>query len=308
MAELPVTAPSPFIEGTNIQFALDSTSLGFAKTCLRKYKYTIIDGYRRKNESVHLTWGAEFASALEFYHKRIAEAVSHDDALDKTVQSLFEKTVDWKPDHPKKNKETLFRSVIWYLDAYKDDPAKTYILQNGKPAVELSFKLELPWEAAPGQNYILCGHMDKIVDYGGDIMVMDQKSTGGGIGAYYFNQFNPNGQMSGYTLAGRMIFDIPIAGVIIDAVQVMVGYTDFARGFTMRTQAQLDEWLVDTKHWTEILKFAVEHDYWPMNESSCHMYDGCTFRDICSQTPAVRQVYLNTYFEKKYWNPLVPRT
>lgn len=301
-------APSPFIEGTNLQFALDSTSLGAAKKCLKFYKYTIIDGLRKKNESVHLRWGGEFASALEFHHKRIAEGLPYEEALDASIQDTFIRTHEWHPDHPKKNKDTLLRSIIWYLDAYKDDPAKTYILSNGKPAVELSFKLELPWDAAPGQPYILCGHLDKVVDYGGDIFIMDQKSTGGNLGAFYFQDFNPHGQMSGYTFAGRVLFNIPVAGVIIDAVKVVAGYTEFARGFTMRTQSQLDEWITDTRQWTEIIKFSVEHNYWPMNDSSCHQYGGCAFREVCSQDPAVRNSYLSTYFEKRIWNPLIPRT
>ena len=40
-----------------------------------------------------------------------------------------------------RTKETLVRSVVWYLDEYKDDPLKTAMLPDGKPAVELSFML-----------------------------------------------------------------------------------------------------------------------------------------------------------------------
>jgi hypothetical protein len=40
-----------------------------------------------------------------------------------------------------RTKETLVRSVVWYCDEYKDDPLRTAMLPNGKPAVELSFML-----------------------------------------------------------------------------------------------------------------------------------------------------------------------
>lgn len=306
--DLQVPAPSPFLEGTSIQFAWDSTSLNLAQECLRKYYLTQVLGWRKKDESVHLKFGGLFASALESYHKiKVAEGLDHEEALARIVSWLHAETYGWKSDHPKKNQDTLFRSVIWYLEAYKDDPAKVLVLENGQPAVELSFKLELPWEAAPGQPYLYCGHLDKVVNFGGDIFVADQKTTGGGVGAYFFKDFSPHTQMSGYSWAGKSILGTPIAGVIIDAVQIAVGFTNFARGFTNRTQGQLDEWIEDTRKWTEVLKFSAERNYWPMNASSCNKYGGCVFREICSQDPAVRESYLNTYFEKRDWNPLQSR-
>lgn len=301
-------APSPFLPGTFVQFALDGTSLNTAKTCLRKYKLSQVDGWRKKDESVHLKFGSLFAGALELYHKdHVLKDNDHEEALLTTVSWLLVETFGWNSDHPKKNRDTLLRSTIWYLDAYKDDPAKVLILEDGTPAVELTFKLELPWEAAPGLPYLWCGHLDKVVTFAEGVHVMDQKTSGGGIGAYFFKQFSPNTQMSGYSFAGKAILGSPIAGVIIDAIQIAAGYTAFARGFTNRTQGQLDEWIADTKKWTEIIRFSAERDYWPMNEASCHQYDGCVFRDICCQDPSVRQNYLETYFERNAWNPLKSR-
>ena len=126
---------SPFVPGTFVQFALDSTSLGYAKECIQKYKYTIIDGWRQRDESVHLRFGGEMARWLEFYHKaRTHNGDDHEFALDATVAYMLAGTYDWKSNHPKKNRDTLIRSVIWYLENYKDDPAKVFILSDGKPA------------------------------------------------------------------------------------------------------------------------------------------------------------------------------
>lgn len=301
-----IEAPSPFLPGTLIQFAFDGTSLELAKTCLKKYHLTQILQWRKKDESVHLKFGGWFASALELYHKRLIET-DHEESLQQTVMWLMLETFGWNPDHNKKNRDTLLRTVIWYLDAYKDDPAKVLILESGIPAVELTFKLELPWEAAPGQPYLYCGHLDRVADFGGQLWVLDQKTSGGPIGPYFFKQFSPHTQMSGYSFAGKAILGSPIAGVIIDAVSVLVTQTTFARGFTNRTEGQMAEWIADTKKWTEIIKFAAERNYWPMNEASCGNYGGCVFREICSQDPAVRDSYLNTHFEKRAWNPLQVR-
>lgn len=303
----PPPAPSPFIEGTKLQYAVDGTSISLVKECARKYQYTIIEQWRKKSDSVHLSFGGDFASCLEFFHKQKALGDTYEEALDATVQRLAELTEGWKSDHPKKNKFTLFRTVIWYLDSYRDDPAHTVILASGEAAVELTFKIPLDFTTPTGENYLYCGHLDRLVQYGDDIFVQDQKTTGSGLGSYFFAQFNPDNQMSGYTFAGRILYNIPIAGVMIDGAQILVNSTSFARGFTMRTEAQLEEWYKDLGYWLKLMESYVEQDYWPMNDKSCHKYDGCVFREVCSQDPAVRQNYLETQFEKREWNPLKSR-
>jgi ATP-dependent exoDNAse (exonuclease V) beta subunit len=168
----------------------------------------------------------------------------------------------WLSDHHSKNRETLIRSIIWYLDEFRNDPAATLILANGKPAVELSFRMEMEWgpntrmETGFGrfgndtQPYLLCGHLDRVVEFGGQKYVMDRKTTGSSPTPHYFDGFAPDNQMSIYTLAARVQFSTPVAGVIIDAAQVAVGFTRFQRGFTYRTEAQLEEWLADFRFWT----------------------------------------------------------
>jgi hypothetical protein len=76
---------------------------------------------------------------------------------------------------------------------------------------------------------------------GGSLYVMDQKTTGGTVGTYYFEQFSPNNQMSLYSWAGQAILRSPVRGVIIDAAQIAVNFTRFERGITTRSKDQLDE-------------------------------------------------------------------
>ena len=68
---------SPFLPGTNIQYAWDSTSLGMLKTCPRLYQYTMIDGWSAKDENVHLRFGQEYHSALEEYDRQPRPKASH---------------------------------------------------------------------------------------------------------------------------------------------------------------------------------------------------------------------------------------
>ena len=299
---------SPFLPGTFSQFAWDSTSLGYLKECPRKYFLTMIEGWRSKDESVHLTFGIHFHKALETFDLLLSQGVEREAAIDNVFVYLLEVTKDWNPDHNKKNRETLLRSVIWYLEEYKDDPAKTIILSNGKPAVELSFRFDsgVPLPDGSG-NYLLSGHMDRLVQFGNDLFVMDRKTTGSTIGGYFFDQFSPDNQMSLYTLAGRVVYDMPISGVIIDAAQIAVGFTAFGRGITMRSADQIDEWLEDFGTWMRVGELYSQSSRWPMNEKSCNNYGGCVFKGICNKSPSVHTAFLKTDFEQIFWNPLETR-
>lgn len=320
-------APSPFFKGTTLQFAWDSTSIGYLMDCPYKYKLTIIDGWRKKDESVHLTFGGYFASSMEVYAAAKAAGADHEEALDVTVAAVLEfswvrplndkgeKIMEvgngqaWDPDNsPKKNRDTLLRTVIWYFEEYKDDSAKTMILPSGKAATEVTFKLESGLKSNYDQSeYLLTGHLDKGVVYGDDPFVMDQKTTGGGLGSYYFSQFDLSNQMSQYTFAGRIIWNVPLRGVIIDAAAILVGSTSFGRSITMRSEAQLSEWHTNVGRWLKLAEIFADSGEYPMNLQSCNNYGGCVFKGICSKDPRVREAYLKTDFEKRFWNPLQDR-
>lgn len=324
---------SPFLPGTAIQFSWDSTSLGWLKTCPRLYQYSMIEGWRSRGESVHLKFGQLYHSALECYDKYRANEPerTHDEALINTVWETLINSWDketgtpWTPDHPSKTRETLIRSIIWYLDHFKDDPAKTVVLANGKPAVELSFKLELEYGpsrknpreygASPAdmtgggawKPYVLCGHLDRVVDFTGGVYVMDRKTSGTALSSNYYDQFHPHNQMSLYTVAAKVIYSSPVKGVIIDAMQIMVGFSRPGRGFTYRTDAETEEWLSNTKVWLRRAEEYATEGFWPMNDTACSHFGGCTFRKVCSKSPEVRQKFLETDFVKNPWNPLTVR-
>jgi hypothetical protein len=87
-------------------------------------------------------------------------------------------------------------------------------------------------------------------------------------------------------------------------VQVAVGFSRFSRGFTYRSLAQLDEWLADTRYWLDLAVQYAKAGYWPQNDKSCHHFGGCPFRRVCSKSPEVRPVFLESDFRREPWNPL----
>jgi len=126
------TTESPYLLDGR-QWIWDSSSLGPAKDCARKYYYQQILGYRQKGENVHLTFGGFYAKALETYHKLRAEpnGLSHRDALYNVILQTLKASWNYDLDKPMlnaeelrdlpgaaryKTRENLIRSIIWYLD------------------------------------------------------------------------------------------------------------------------------------------------------------------------------------------------
>jgi hypothetical protein len=299
---------SPFLPNTHIQYAWDSTSLSWAKTCPRLYYYSMVCGYRPKGESVHLRFGIEYHLALQQYDLMKATGADHDDALHRTIQELVPRLIDYvdpdddaRPSEKAKTKANLVRTVVWYLERFQDDPAQTWIKRDGTPAVEQSFRFELD------DTTFLCGHLDRIVSYQGDLYVMDRKTTYSTPGSYYFDRYEPDNQMSLYTLAGQVILKTPVRGVIIDVAQVAVGFSRFVRGLTYRTKDQLDEWRHDLRPLLHNMEAYAKEGYWPQNDTACDKYGGCRFRGVCSRSPSVRQAFLDSDFRREPWNPLDTR-
>lgn len=332
---------SPFLPGTQIQFAWDSTSLGYLKTCPRLYQYQMIDGWTTRDESAHLRFGQEYHSAIEDYDKAKAAGANHNDAIDHAIDQLLRRTWEWDVDTDTKagkykNRRTLIQLAVDYFDTFIFDNAETFILENGKAAVELSFKFELDWgpstqysyppsasstaiqigdvkcDHLSGQPYLLCGHLDRVVRYNDDLYVLDHKTTTTTPSAYYFDGFNPHNQMTLYTLASQVVYNAPVKGVIVEAAQILlVEPNKFQRGVTHRTQDQLDEWVHDLRYWLgEAERFATA-GYWPMNDTACDKFGGCKFREICSASTQVREKRLSRDFVQlpleERWNPLKPR-
>lgn len=313
-----------------VQWAWDATSLDLAQACGRKYYYSLILGIKPKDVSVHLLFGGIYAKALEHFYKYRAEGSSIEEATVKVVREaligswvyatdeagnpVYDEAGNRRGhpavfDDPKKTRVALIRTIIWYIEQFgveTSDGLTTYILQNGKPAVELSFTLEF------SENVAYCGHLDRVVRMGEQLYVMDQKTTGGTVGPYYFSNFEMSNQMSGYALAGQTVLKSPIAGVIIDAAQIAVNFTRFERGITPRSKDRLDEWLTQTIRFLDYFQAlsadaGEDESKWPMNLTACGNYGGCQFRLLCSRSPKVRKTYLASEFRQHNWDPIEAR-
>lgn len=297
-----------------LQLAVDSTSLGSFKTCPRKYYYEIVQGWQPRQPSVHLQFGIWFHEGCELYDRAKAEGQGHEEALYTALRSILVKTWNkqlnrpWTSDHPVKNRLTLIRTLVWYLDEFgPNDSLQTIILDNGRPAVELSFRVPLGIKTPDGEDYLLCGHLDRLAMLGGDPYLVDKKTTGGTLGAHFFAEFSPNNQMATYDVAGQIAYSVEIKGIIIDAVEVKAGFSRFQRHPIPRHASQREEWWSELPWWLGQMAQCAQVQVWPMNDKSCGQYGGCPFRQVCAKPPASREIWLRAEYVKRIWDPLVVR-
>lgn len=292
----------------NLQVAWDSTSLGLLKECPRKYYYSIILGRQSSKENVHLVFGQLYHAALERYDHARSEGSTHAAATIAAVRYCL--TATWRGNRPwdsgdqYKNRYTLVRTVVWYLDHFGDDPATTVQLANGKPAVELSFRFGWGFDLSTGESALACGHLDRIVNFAGETWVLDRKTTKSTIGEDFFTKFNPDNQMTLYTLASQVILGVPARGIIIDGAQVAVTFSRFKRGFTFRTASELGEWFQETVFYIGLADGFARSNFWPKNDKSCGNYGGCVFREICAKGPESRIEWLTSKYHERVWDPL----
>lgn len=297
-----------------MQLAIDSTSLGEFKLCPRRYWYSIVRGLQPRAESVHLTFGILLHQGREQYEHMQAAGIGHEEALRAVVRNALAATWlpklgrGWVSDHPSKNRLTLIRTLVWYLDALgRDDPAETIRLGNGRPAVELTFRFDSGLRTASGEPIEFCGHLDRVARLGDVNYICDIKTTEAALSPSWFSKFTPDNQIGMYTLASRVAFGTPIAGLIIDGIQVGATFARFQRQPIPRTDGHVDEWLADTAWWIGQMEAIALRGHWPMNDKACGMYGGCPFRPVCSRPPGTREAWLATEYRTRVWDPTIRR-
>lgn len=295
------------------QFAIDSTSLGAAKTCPRYYYLSIVRGLQPRAEQVHLVFGLHLHAARERYEHNKLKGLTHDNNLDEVLDFSLKATWNrelnrpWISGDDKKNRKTLIQTLVWYLDEMaNNDNLQTVVLADGRPAVELSFRFDSGIRMGD-EAVIFCGHLDRIAEMGGRRYIPDIKTSGSEVSPRWAAGFTPGNQFSMYALAGKVAFAEPVEGVIVDGVQVGVGFARFARYFVPRDAATIAEWREETEYWIgQMYRWALR-EQWPANDKSCDQYGGCQFRGVCSKPPSQREALLAADFAPRVWDPLQTR-
>lgn len=328
-AALVAEAPSPFLPATKLQFAWDSVSLSAIMSCPRQYQLRVIEGWvsRNPNFAIALVFGIQFHTGLELYHKARARSLSHDEAVHHTVRELLaepataslprDTDIDEMSDAASDDDDGitlrnsrirtvyyLIRAVVWYLDTYAGDALNTYIMANGKPAVELSFRIPIEGVSVAGTPFTLCGHIDRVVSFNDFLHPSDYKTTKS-LTRQFFDAFDLSHQISGYITAGQVILDRPMKSAIVDGVALQIGGVKFARHFSHRSEGHLTEYTRLLTHVSTLAQMYAEDGFYPQNTSACYF---CEYKPVCRKPPSQRGRTLKAHWiQNPGWNPLQSR-
>src|SRR5215831_13833248 len=102
---------SPFIAGTNIQYALGSTSSGWLLDCARKYQLMVIEGWDTKEHALDLYFGIMYGRALEYYDRLRTDGMNYEYSVIFVVRMLLTETYGykgWIEGNNNKTRETLY--------------------------------------------------------------------------------------------------------------------------------------------------------------------------------------------------------
>jgi hypothetical protein len=219
---------------------------------------------------------------------------------------------DWVVIAPNRNKnrDTLLRTILHYCDT-ADDRVQPWRFPDGTPAVELSFRLPLPLTSPDGDPYLLCGNMDGMIEFAGEIVPRERKTTKNTPGLYFFDKYAPDVQIDTYDLAAWVLYsdllDPKPHGVMVEVTQVTPNFTKIERQIVTVPEERREEWMRDLTYWIKQAEACAKENYWPKNEASCGMNGGCPFREVCRMAPSSRKRFMpGERFVKRevLWNPL----
>ena len=294
---------------------IDNFALTMFQTCPAKYRLRIVDGWTSRGRSGALGFG----SAL---HYGLAEWYRTGGNISKALLAIND---GWPADMPIDDWRTKEKCVTTMIDYAKRYPQETFKVVGApdSPVVEVAFTLDtglyLPCPCTPettemaSETCTICGHPREPIEYGGiydmliefsdHLYVVDHKTTSI-MGNGYFNQFKPNNQMSGYIWAASKMSSKRVAGAFINGIGVYKSSaTKFEREITSRSQAGLDEWLINLWHSCCAIDTCNRKGYWPLHTNACTLYGLCEFHAVHSlEHESERVKRLNTDYINDRWD------
>lgn len=145
------------------------------------------------------------------------------------------------------------------------------------------------------------GIFDGLVEYGG-IYVLEHKSTSV-LGSYYFNQFKPNNQVTGYIWAAGKLSGQKVGGALVNAIGVYkAGATKFERQITNRSEAEIQAWLINLRNSCQMIADCERRGFWPQHTGSCTIYGKCEYHDVhVLSTEKEQQKRLESDYVIEHW-------
>jgi len=284
---------------------IDSTMLSAFRSCPIKMKYSYIEHWKPKLESVHLHAGAAFAKGLEETRKAFyidGKDASTSEGLG--LQALLIAYGDFIPiTNTPKTLDRVAGAFEYFMSMYPlgadgFEPAK---LPSGNRGIEFSFAEPLDiLHPVTGDPILFAGRADMMGTYAGGFFIEDDKTTTS-LGASWARAWEMRSQFTAYCWAAKKAGYNP-QGALIRGVSILKTKYDTLEVVTYRGQWELDRWEAQTLRDIQRMIDSWESGIWDYSlDQACTDYGGCSFVDTCkSRYP---ENHLETDFEKRVWSP-----
>tara|TARA_Y100000310_G_scaffold341811_1_gene442254 strand:+ start:8652 stop:9494 length:843 start_codon:yes stop_codon:yes gene_type:complete len=269
---------------------IDYSQLSTFINCPQKYylKYVLCLQKRAIDlRDVDKLFGQCTHTGLERYYKR--------ESNDKVIASFDEfKDV---PDEQHKTKQNGVDLLTEYIQHYESQDKDMQVLDT-----EIVGKFKIG-----DIDYLV--KLDTIVKLNDNIYSLEHKTTKN-IAYNYFDRFNLSMQLSGQSEFIRQKHG-QCSGILLNVLQS--GYRKraykgesagfhckFQREIINRTPEQLDDFKDNVSLWCRKLNYALSDKSWGKNESACHAFRGCQYKELCltSKGISLDEQIKDTFYDK----------
>ena len=321
IVEKPITVQPKTLEQFVAQLSkkrtFDNSAINTFMHCRRLHLYQNEWTLSTNEESPALSYGSAVHEALYHWYNGDGEDVS----LKAFIKRCRQKgtNIDLELDAEKGSKQLYsIEWGVWLLRKYfkenpiEIDPFETVLDASGDPYLEVGFAVD----AGEG---VFVGRIDRIARYieTGDLYIIDHKTTRKTLNDYFWKQFNPNNQFTGYMwgvyeLLGEMPVGCVINGVrVYQFCRLKEGETleekVFARNWIRPTLEQVEDRAKEIRETIIDIKSARTrgiHAFYRNAPNGCTMWGGCAFQPVCaSRTADAAQLIAAGGYSTKHWFP-----
>lgn len=278
-------------KGTNMnnERTFDFTALDTFQACPSKYKKRMLQHLSPKTVAPALEFGKAIHMGLEQYYLALRKEFPRIQAIGNALSTFKENYT--REDDPKRTQLIGEQMLQDYTEVYQKEPFKVI-------DVEVGF-------AVPLGGFTFTGRLDALVEWDGQLYVMEHKTTSM-LGTTYFKQFEMSMQIDGYIYAAEQLTGRRCLGVLVNAMQPRTKTKKledhFARDPIGRTQFEREEFVREVPLLIKDILKSEESGEFVRSKRSCFSYNyQCPYWDLCKYGEDEKMITRDFNVEK--WEP-----
>ena len=286
----------------------DNTRLSTHEICPRKFYLRHRRHLRPATLQIPLVFGLSWHAGMDVIWPGAQSDLTDSELADAALFAFNNKWQECGLPHvtdmtPEQVDEVGFRNHGTALDMFYGyvEQRRDFIRKLEVDYVELPFAVPLNPDDA---SLFYIGRMDKLVTWEGHKWPVEHKTTSeykkdGGFRASFLEAFSPNSQIDGYDHGNHMLHGSKAKGVLVDGALVHKSVHDkFCFIPVERDILMLEAWLWETNEKVKRIEaddaalYLLRDDAdggirdnvlkaFPKRTTSCHIYSGCEYRNIC---------------------------